>query len=107
MSSIPQKMKAVILTEGGAKPQVATIPVPQPGAGEVLVKMHASPINPSDLAFLEGGYGIKKQYLGYANIIFTKMALAIIDKEKLSGVFKPVNRLNAAWHDNYCSKIFK
>ncbi|MBT3386092.1 MAG: zinc-binding dehydrogenase [Prolixibacteraceae bacterium] len=62
MSSIPENMKAVILSEGGAKPQVANIPVPQPGAGEVLVKMHASPINPSDLAFLEGGYGIEKKY---------------------------------------------
>jgi len=62
MSSIPQNMKAVILSEGGAKPQLATIPVPHPGPGEVIVKMHASPINPSDLAFLEGGYGIQKKY---------------------------------------------
>ena len=55
-------MKAVIINEGGGKPQIANIPVPQPGPGEVLVKMHASPINPSDLAFLEGGYGIEKKY---------------------------------------------
>ncbi len=55
-------MKAVVLTESGAKPTIAEIPVPQPGTGEVLVKMHASPINPSDLAFLAGGYGIKKPY---------------------------------------------
>lgn len=55
-------MQAVVLTETGALPTVATIPVPQPGAGEVLVKMHASPINPSDLAFLSGGYGIKKPF---------------------------------------------
>ena len=55
-------MKAVVLTESGAQPTVATIPVPQPGAGEVLVKMHFSPINPSDLAFLAGGYGIKKPF---------------------------------------------
>lgn len=55
-------MRAVVLTETGAQPTVATIPVPQPGTGEVLVKMHASPINPSDLAFLAGGYGIKKPF---------------------------------------------
>ena len=55
-------MQAVVLTETGALPTVATIPVPQPGAGEVLLKMHASPINPSDLAFLSGGYGIKKPF---------------------------------------------
>lgn len=35
---------------------VETIPVPQPGPGEVLVRMAASPINPSDLALLKGGY---------------------------------------------------
>ena len=29
--------------------------------GEVLVKIAASPINPSDLAFLKGQYGIKKK----------------------------------------------
>lgn len=55
-------MLAVVLTESGSQPTVATIPVPQPGTGEVLVKMHSSPINPSDLAFLAGGYGIKKPF---------------------------------------------
>jgi len=55
-------MKAVVLTKNGAQPEVATIPVPQPGKGEVLIKMAFSPINPSDLAFLKGGYGIQKPY---------------------------------------------
>ena len=55
-------MRAVVLTEPGAQPTIATIPVPQPGTGDVLVKMHSSPINPSDLAFLAGGYGIKKPF---------------------------------------------
>jgi NADPH2:quinone reductase len=36
------------------------IPVPEPGPGQVLVKVAASPINPSDLAFLGGMYGFKK-----------------------------------------------
>jgi NADPH:quinone reductase-like Zn-dependent oxidoreductase len=61
-TNIPSTMKAVVLTEPGAQPTIATIPVPQPGVGEVLVKMHSSPINPSDLAFLAGGYGIKKPF---------------------------------------------
>ncbi len=55
-------MKAIVLTESGAKPSIAEIPVPQLGSGEVLIKMYASPINPSDLSFLSGGYGIKKPY---------------------------------------------
>lgn len=59
---IPKTMKAVILAKEGAQPEISEILVPQPGPGEVLVKMYASPINPSDLAFLAGGYGIKKNY---------------------------------------------
>jgi len=61
-TNIPKTMKAVVLTENGAKPAIAEIPVPQPGKGEVLIKMYASPINPSDLSFMAGGYGIKKPY---------------------------------------------
>lgn len=61
-ANIPEFMKAVVLSATGSIPQVKKIPVPKPGPGEVLVKMYASPINPSDLAFLAGGYGIKKEY---------------------------------------------
>lgn len=62
INNIPTTMKAVVLTKNGAQPEVATIPVPKPDKGEVLVKMAFSPINPSDLAFLKGGYGIQKPY---------------------------------------------
>ena len=62
VSSIPQKMRAIILKENGAKPEVGMLSIPKPGPGEVLVKMHAAPINPSDLAFLIGRYGIKKAF---------------------------------------------
>jgi len=34
------------------------VPAPQPNRGEVLVRMLASPINPSDLMYIAGGYGI-------------------------------------------------
>lgn len=36
-------------------------PIPRPGKGQVLVKMAAAPINPSDLMFLRGMYGVKKR----------------------------------------------
>jgi len=35
-------------------------PVPQPGPNQVLVKMAASPINPADIGFLAGRYGVRK-----------------------------------------------
>jgi NADPH:quinone reductase-like Zn-dependent oxidoreductase len=50
-------MKAVRQHEAGGELIVETIPLPEPGPGQVLIKMAASPINPSDLA------GISKQYM--------------------------------------------
>ena len=35
------------------------VPAPQPKRGEVLVRMLASPINPSDLMYVAGKYGLK------------------------------------------------
>ncbi|MDZ4728100.1 MAG: zinc-binding dehydrogenase [Leptospira sp.] len=35
--------------------------IPEPKDNEVLIKIHASPINPSDLMFIRGLYGIKKK----------------------------------------------
>ncbi len=49
-------MKAVRQMEAGGKLFIESIPVPEPGPGEVLVKMTAAPINPSDLANLSGDY---------------------------------------------------
>jgi NADPH2:quinone reductase len=36
------------------------LPVPRPGPGQVLVRVSASPINPSDQMFLRGLYGFRK-----------------------------------------------
>lgn len=57
---IPSEMQAVTLSRYGEAPTVARMPVPTPGAGQVLVRMAAAPINPSDLASLEGGYAHRK-----------------------------------------------
>eukprot|EP01099_Mayorella_cantabrigiensis_P000751 TRINITY_DN132_c0_g2_i1.p1 TRINITY_DN132_c0_g2~~TRINITY_DN132_c0_g2_i1.p1 ORF type:complete len:204 (-),score=52.46 TRINITY_DN132_c0_g2_i1:649-1215(-) len=35
-------------------------PLPIPGFGQVLIKVAASPINPSDIAFIRGNYGVKR-----------------------------------------------
>lgn len=61
-TSLPKSMQAVLLGENGGPLTVRQIPVPQPGPGEVLVRMAASPVNPSDLAFIKGSYGSQKPF---------------------------------------------
>lgn len=39
--------------------QVASAPMPSPAAGELLVEMIAAPINPADVNFVQGVYGLK------------------------------------------------
>lgn len=68
---LPGTALALTLREGGLAtapvPQVpaslepflalAPCAVPRPGAGQVLVRVAAAPVNPSDLFFIQGGYG--------------------------------------------------
>jgi NADPH:quinone reductase-like Zn-dependent oxidoreductase len=65
--TLPKTMKAIQLNQYNgnllrvlAAMRVAELPVPQPAADQVLVHVEASPINPSDLAFLRGGYNVRK-----------------------------------------------
>lgn len=47
-------MKAVFLSKPGGPLVVKDVDVPVPGPGEVLIKIAAAPINPSDIAMLRG-----------------------------------------------------
>ncbi len=70
--SAPSKMQAILLRENGFSSDVvpagqlrdvarylelAEIDVPTPGPGQVLIEVIASMVNPSDLMFIQGGYG--------------------------------------------------
>lgn len=60
---LPTSMRALELLALDGKPESLALterPVPRPGNGEVLVRIAASPINPSDLSFINGMY-IKKK----------------------------------------------
>ncbi len=57
-------MQAVIYKEFGEPSEVLkmeTVDSPQPQKGEVLVRMLASPVNPSDLLSIRGGYAIQPE----------------------------------------------
>src|SRR5512133_2259837 len=59
-TAIPEAMQAVVADEHSQTLSVRQIPVPKPAAGQVLIRMVAAPINPSDLGFARGSYGPQK-----------------------------------------------
>lgn len=66
-SDLPQTMRAVVLereheelSEAIRSLHVVRRPVPQPGRGQVLVRIEAAPCNPSDLVALQGKYIVRK-----------------------------------------------
>lgn len=61
-TSLPKHMQAVLLESSGGPLTVGRIPVPAPGPGQLLLRMAAAPINPSDLGFLNGSYGFRKPF---------------------------------------------
>lgn len=61
--TLPQTMAALELRDHTFKSDSLAMvekALPQPGPEEVLVRIAASPINPSDLMFIKGQYGITK-----------------------------------------------
>ncbi len=59
---IPKTMKAALQKEASGELYIEEVDIPIPGPGEVLVRMEYSPINPSDLSFLQGTYAEKPSY---------------------------------------------
>ncbi len=57
---IPKTMKALQIKAYDGRLDLVNVPVPQPGPGQVLVQIAAAPVNPSDLKFIEGLYGVRK-----------------------------------------------
>src|SRR5918997_3926168 len=54
-------MKSIMFDQFGEPAQVLSVrevPVPEPGRGEVRVRMIATPVNPSDLLVVRGRYGV-------------------------------------------------
>ncbi|MEY2883650.1 MAG: hypothetical protein RL490_1374 [Pseudomonadota bacterium] len=54
MTDTMLQLRSLVTAEGTLELSLADVPVPQPGPGEILVRVEASPINPSDLGLLLG-----------------------------------------------------
>ena len=47
-------MRAVTVSEYGAMPVVGEVPTPEPGAGQVLIRLRATGMNPADRKLASG-----------------------------------------------------
>lgn len=54
-------MRALELQTYDGQLHVVEKPTPSPRPGEVLIRVAAAPINPSDVAFIQGRYGVRKR----------------------------------------------
>src|SRR6195952_1829238 len=52
------QLRSLIRNGGELELSLASVPIPEPGPDEVLVRVEASPINPSDLGLLVGAAGM-------------------------------------------------
>ena len=58
-------MKQIVFNKPGNAADVLSVkdvPLPEPKAGEVRIKVKASPVNPSDVVFIQGVYGIQPEF---------------------------------------------
>ena len=49
------QLRSLIKPEGVLELSLVSVPTPEPGPDEVIVRVEASPLNPSDLGLLFGG----------------------------------------------------
>ena len=62
MSTLPEKslqLRSLIKPEGELELSLVEVDMPTPGPGDVIIKVEATPINPSDLGLLVGAGDIR------------------------------------------------
>jgi NADPH:quinone reductase len=91
-------MKAIVFNSAGDFDKVLNlteVPVPEPCENEVRIRVHASPINPADILFINGKYRLKPLFPQIAGL----EGAGIIDKLG-ENVNLPIGSLVAFRHKN-------
>ena len=52
---MPLQLRSIVRASGELELSLADVPMPEPKADEVVVRIDAAPMNPSDLGLLFGG----------------------------------------------------
>src|SRR5258708_5484034 len=60
MASTGMKLRSLVKNKGDLELSLTSVPVPAPAANEVVVRVEAAPINPSDLGLLFAGADMTK-----------------------------------------------
>ncbi len=101
MPKIPDHMRALELTRYAPSPaeipsalRLVEKPVPRPGPGQVLVRVEASPCNPSDLSFLAGSYETERKAPAVAG--FECSGVVVASGPGLMGMFLRGRRVACA-----------
>lgn len=95
MAEAPQMMRAIAIEKIG-KPKVLKymqLPLPQPAAGEALVKVHAASVNPADLLYRSGQLIIRKPL---PHILGADVAGEIV---QTAAGWQPGDRVTAAFNE--------
>ncbi len=99
-------MKAIRFEQFGEPSEVlkvVEVPDPEPGPGEIRVRMIASPINPSDLLTVRGLYGVRPELPfvpGYEGVgMVDKAGPGIVGKLMLGRRVAVLNQAGGNWAD--------
>src|SRR5271166_2979321 len=98
-------MKAAVFESFGDPAEVLSVrdvPLPEPGPGQVRVRMIASPINPSDLLMVRGQYAIRPPLPatpGFEGVGVVEAARGLLGRLRLGRRVVVLNRQAGNWQE--------